>query len=105
MDLPAPTRVLEALAKVHRGLLSELEGLAEKRTGLEKQLEAVDTEVKFKRRQLELVEATQEQLAAQGPGQRAIEGDGPGASSQVRASANLEDISNSIAHSNPVSTV
>jgi hypothetical protein len=40
----------------------------EKRSGLERELEALDKDIESKRRMLELVEATEEQLAAQGGG-------------------------------------
>jgi hypothetical protein len=65
-------RVLEALAELRRELQGELEGLAEKRLGLERELEAVDTGIESKHRMMELVEATEEQLAAQGSDQPGI---------------------------------
>jgi hypothetical protein len=93
MDVPTSTTGLEALAELRRELQGELEGLVERRSGLERELEGLDKDIESKRRMLELVEATEEQLAAQGGGQRSTEGDGPGASTQVRGSAKLEDIS------------
>jgi predicted nucleic acid-binding Zn-ribbon protein len=84
MDVARSTIVVQALAELRRDLQDELKELLEKRSGLERELKALDKHVEFKRRQLELVEDTEEQLVAQGPGQRGTEGDGPEASSQVR---------------------
>jgi phage shock protein A len=82
---------LEALAELRewlRGGLESLEtersGLEEERSGLDQKLEALIEKIESKRRQLELVEATEEQLAAQERDQRALQGKGPGASTQVR---------------------
>jgi hypothetical protein len=57
--------------------------LEEERSGLDRKLEALIEKIESKRRQLELVEATEEQLAAQERDQR-VQGEGPGASTQVR---------------------
>jgi DNA repair exonuclease SbcCD ATPase subunit len=77
-----PASVLEALAKLRRELQGELEGL-------ERELEALDKSVKAKRRMLELVRDTEEQLAVQGRGQRPVAWT-TGASAQVRGSAKLQ---------------
>jgi hypothetical protein len=87
MELPTHSRVFEAVAKLRRELQLEVEALAKRRSALEIKLEALDKDLKLKRRQLELVEATEGQLTAQGLGQRVFEGEGPGASTQVRGSA------------------
>jgi hypothetical protein len=92
MEVATASSVLEALADLRRGLEGELEALAEKRTGLERELEALDKDIESKHRMLGLVETTKEQLAAQGRGQPDVEGDGPGASTQVRGSAKLKDL-------------
>jgi chromosome segregation ATPase len=93
MDLPTPSNGLEALAKLGRELAFELDGLAAKRSGLARELEALDKDVESTRRMLELVEATRRQLAAQERRQQAIERGGAPPSTQVRASATLEDMS------------
>jgi hypothetical protein len=80
-----PASVLEELAQLRRReLQGELGGLVEKRSGLERELEALGKDIESKLRMLELVEATEEQVVAQGQEQRAIEEQGPGASSHVR---------------------
>jgi hypothetical protein len=89
MDVIDPTGELEALTKLQQELQDELEGLVEKQWALESQLEVFGKGIESTRRQLELVTATKEQLAAQGREQRAIEGGGSGASTQVRGSAKL----------------
>jgi predicted component of type VI protein secretion system len=73
---------LEALAELRRELQGELEGLLEKLKGLGRDIES-------KRRMLELVKATEEQLAAQGRVQQAVDGEASGANTQVRGSTKL----------------
>jgi hypothetical protein len=85
MEVLTPGPVLKTLAELRRELQGELEGLVEKRSGLEMELEALDKDIESKRRMLELVESTEKQLAA--PSKPDLEGDGPGASTQVRGSA------------------
>jgi hypothetical protein len=53
---------------------------------------ALINDIEFHARVLELVEATEEQVVAQGP-EPAVEGEGPGASTQVRGSAGLQSTS------------
>jgi chromosome segregation ATPase len=84
MEVATPTSVLKTLAELRRELQGELEGLAEKRSRLERELGVVDKDIEAKRRMLELVEATEEQLEAQ---RREQPEDGLGASTQVRGSA------------------
>jgi hypothetical protein len=73
--------VPEALAKLRRELEGELEGLARKRS-VGTEVEALDKDIESTHRQLELLEVTEEQLAAQGLlGQPAIEA---GASGRAR---------------------
>jgi phage shock protein A len=93
MEVPTPPSVLETLARLRYELQLELAGLAERRSGLEDELEALGHKIEATRRQLELVEATEEQLAAQGRGQRAIEQGGAGGSTQVSGSARLQALS------------
>jgi hypothetical protein len=83
-------RVFKSLAQLRRELEGVLMGLVEKRSGLEGGPEVLDKDIESTRRQLELVQATAEHLAAQGRGQRAIERGGPGASTQVRGVAKLQ---------------
>jgi phage shock protein A len=91
MEVLTPTAGLEALAELWQELEGELEELHEKRSGLERELEALDKDIESKRRMLELVEATEAQLAALS--QPDLEGGEPGASTQVRGSAKLQPIS------------
>jgi predicted RNase H-like nuclease (RuvC/YqgF family) len=86
MDVPVPTRALEALAELREELEGELDALEERRSELERELEGLSKDIESKRRMLELLETTAEdQLAAQGrEEQGAMEGDGPGASTEVR---------------------
>jgi hypothetical protein len=72
------------LAKLWAELQGELGELLGRRSAPEGKEDVLDEEIENKRRELELVEATEEQLAAQEGGQRAIEGNGPGASTEVR---------------------
>jgi hypothetical protein len=83
--------VLLALDKLRQGLQEELGKIVERRSRLEieGELEALDAEIKSKQRALELVEATERQLAGQVGGQPGVEGGGPGASTQVRNSASM----------------
>jgi predicted nucleic acid-binding Zn-ribbon protein len=97
MEVHTPTSVLEALAKARRdlrgeleglverqsGVNSELEGLVERQLGLERELEGLRKDIESRRRMLELVEATEEQLVAQAE-RPALEGGGLGTSAQVR---------------------
>jgi hypothetical protein len=85
MDVVPPISVREALAKLRQKLQGKLEGLVEKRSGLERELEVLGKDIESTRRMLELVETTEEQLAAQGQEHRAVEEQGPGPSTQVRA--------------------
>jgi chromosome segregation ATPase len=73
MDLDGKRRGLALLEDTRQELLSELGELADKRKDLEAQLgppwnelHGVDARVKATRRMLDLVEATEQQLAAQG---------------------------------------
>jgi hypothetical protein len=84
VEEPTPASVLESLVELRQELRGELEGLLEKRGGLERELEGLDKEIESKGRMLELVEATEEQLAAQGLGHQASEEGAPGAGMQVR---------------------
>jgi hypothetical protein len=68
MDVPVPDSVLSELRELRRELQGEPEGPEDWRSGLDDEA---------RQRMLELVEATEEQLAAQEPGP-------PGASTQVR---------------------
>jgi hypothetical protein len=96
MEVLTPTSVLEALADLRRELQGELGALVQKRTGLERELETLDKDIESKRRMLELVEATEEQLATQGQGHQDLEGRGPRASTQVRGSVRLQDLSEQV---------
>jgi hypothetical protein len=89
MDVPVPASVLSELVELRSELQGELEGLVEKRTGLEAELQAVGKEIEAKQRALELVEATEKQLADQGRGQQGLDGSEPGASAQVRGQAEI----------------
>jgi hypothetical protein len=84
MHASVPANVLEALAQLRREVEDELKGLAEKRSGLASELEALDKDIEARQRQLDMVEATERQLAGQGRGQRGLEGGAAGASTQVR---------------------
>jgi hypothetical protein len=76
MDGPIPAGVLSALAK----LRGEVKGELEKGLGAESGSKLKENDTESRRRVLELVEATEKQLAAQG-----TEEEGPGASVEVRA--------------------
>jgi hypothetical protein len=97
MDVSVPAGVLESLRKLRVELLVEAQALVVRRSGLLKELQAVGKIIESRRRMLELVEATERQLAAQQRGRRAIEGGGPGAGTQVRAWASCR-ISGHVAH-------
>jgi hypothetical protein len=91
MEMPVPERVLSALGDLRWQLRRELDGLVEKRSPLERerlrldgQLQALNEEIEPRQRALELLEATERQLAGQGRGQPDVAGRGPGASTQVR---------------------
>jgi hypothetical protein len=93
MEVPTLTSVLETLARLRRELQGELEKLVEKRSELELEPE-LDVMIESTRRQLELVQTTEEQLAAQASAQAqpAAEEGGPGESTQIRSLAKLRDI-------------
>jgi hypothetical protein len=74
MDLPVPASVLSELGELRRVLQGELRGLVEKRGGLEGELQMLGKEIESKQRALELVEATERQLASQGRGEPELEG-------------------------------
>jgi hypothetical protein len=74
MEVPASSTVLSALAELRKELQGELAGLVETRSELEGELQAVSVEIESKQRALELVEATQRQLAGQGCGRSGIAG-------------------------------
>jgi hypothetical protein len=74
MEVPTPPGVLAVVAYLRQKLWRELEGLVGKRSGLLREVEALDKEIETKRRMMELVEATEEQLVDQERGQQAIEG-------------------------------
>jgi hypothetical protein len=86
MDVPVPDSLRSALGELRKELQGELGALVERRSGLEIEMQALDQEIETKQRALELVEATERQLAGQGRGQPDVEGAGPGASTQVRGS-------------------
>jgi hypothetical protein len=92
MEAPVPDTVLSALDELRRKLRGELEGLVEKRSGLEQELKGLGEAIEAKQRMLELLEATERQLAGQGRGQPDLQAGGPAASTQVRGSAKLQDI-------------
>jgi hypothetical protein len=89
MDVPVPESVLSALGKLRRELQGGVAGLVERRSGLEQELQALCIEIESKTRALELVEATERQLADQGGGEGVTEEDDTGASVQVRGSATM----------------
>jgi phage shock protein A len=93
MEVPMIGTVHEELARLHRELEGEVKQVVEKRSGLERELEALDQDLMSKRRMLELVKSTQEQLEALERMRRDVEGGGPGASTQVRGWIKLQDIS------------
>jgi uncharacterized protein YhaN len=91
LDASTPPSVVEALAELRRELQDKLRALAEERVAPERELERLDKAMDSTRRMLELVQATEEQLAAQGQGQPDLEGGGAGASThQVSWSAKLQ---------------
>jgi septal ring factor EnvC (AmiA/AmiB activator) len=81
-EVKVPDSVLSALDELQWKLEDELEGLVKKRSGLEEELQAVGKEIAAKHRALELVEATQRQLAEQERGQPHIEAGGQEASTE-----------------------
>jgi hypothetical protein len=87
MDVPVPDSVLSALRKLRRELRAKLDGLLTTRSTWEKELEsklqAVNQEIEFKQRMLDLVTATEMQLAGWG-GVPDLGGAEPEASTQVR---------------------
>jgi hypothetical protein len=82
MDVPVLERVLAELAKLRRELQGEpeLEALCDWRRGLD---------AESRQRVLEILEATENQLADEGRGQQGLDGSEPGASAQVRGSAKI----------------
>jgi phage shock protein A len=96
MEVPTPTSGPEALAQLRRELQDELEGLVQKRSGLEDELEALGKDIESTRRQLQLLEATEEELAAQGRGERAIEQDRAGGSTHVSGWVRLQALSENL---------
>jgi hypothetical protein len=85
-DEDEPAILLSELGELRRELQGELEGLVEKRSEVEEELQALGKEIEAKQRELGLVKATVQQLVAQELRQQELEGDGPGASKQVRGS-------------------
>jgi hypothetical protein len=67
MNAPVPETVLSTLGYLKRELQGELSEL-EKRSGPEGEQQALDEEIEAKRRELELVKATERQLAGQRQG-------------------------------------
>jgi hypothetical protein len=92
IDLRTRTSVVEALGKLRRELQLELEGLVALRTGLGRNLEELNKDIDLKRHMLELVNATEVQLEAQGRGQQATEGEGPRASTQATKGGGQRDV-------------
>jgi Ribonuclease G/E len=84
MDLPVPDRVHSAVRKLRKELEGEVQGLIVRRAGLERELQEVVKDLDSRQRMLELVKATETQLAGQGPGQRDVEGGRSGGGTQVR---------------------
>jgi hypothetical protein len=78
--VPVPASVHSALGELRSELDGKLVELFERRSQLSQELQAIDDEIKSRRRQLELVEATERQLAGQGGGQPDLEGVGEGLS-------------------------
>jgi hypothetical protein len=89
MEVPTPRSVLEALAELQEVLQYELDGPV--RCLWVPKNERPRHKKESWGRQLELVKATWEQLAALGRGQRVSMGNGPGDNTQVRGSAKLSD--------------
>jgi chromosome segregation ATPase len=87
MDVPVPETVLSALGGLRRELQGQLEALVQRRSELETEVQALGKEIESKQYALEVVEATERQLAGQRRGQPEYEGREPGASMQVWASA------------------
>jgi hypothetical protein len=84
----SPASALEAVAELGGKLQGELHLLVQWRWRLERELGGnYHQEVGYKRRMLELVMATQEQLATQRSGQSSSVGEGSRASTQVRGPA------------------
>jgi hypothetical protein len=76
--------MLEALGKLRRELQDKLQDTYDTMGGREGDAELIAEMIESKKRVLDLVEVTEQQLAAKGAGQQAVEKEGPGASSQVR---------------------
>jgi hypothetical protein len=99
MDAPVPQSVLSAVRELREKVLRQVEELKTTRSRWERELQALGEEIESEQRKLELVEAIERQLAGQGRGQTDLEGDGPGASTQVRGSVKLyREIGGCVAH-------
>jgi hypothetical protein len=75
-QMNVPASALSELGEVRRELQGELEKLVETRAGLEGELHALGKEDEAKQREIELVEATERQLAGQGAGAAKLAGAG-----------------------------
>jgi hypothetical protein len=75
MEAPISESVLSALGELRGSLHGELQRLLEKKSGLEGELQAVGQEIESKQRALELVKATERQLAGQGRAQPDVGGE------------------------------
>jgi seryl-tRNA synthetase len=91
MDVLVPDPTGAQLGWLRRRLQRELEGLVAKREGLEKDLQELCEEIDSKQHALELVEATEMQLAEQERAHSDLKGSSSGAASstQVRVSARM----------------
>jgi phage shock protein A len=104
MDVPVPESVISTLRKLRSELQDELTELWAKHSELQTELEALGDKIDSTRRALELVEATEEQIAAQEAGHEDHEA-GPGASTQVRGLAEAADHRSWVAHMGLVSVL
>jgi peptidoglycan hydrolase CwlO-like protein len=105
MDVPVPESVLSTLRELRSELQDELTELLAKHSELQTELEALGDKIESTQRALELVEATEEQLAAQEAKYQEDEGNGPGASRQVRGLAKAADHRSRVAHMGLVSVL
>jgi hypothetical protein len=80
-----PDKALSTLGELRRHLEWELNRLRERQLEAERTLQAVGKDIEYTQGLLELVEATQRQLAEQGRGEDLEGGWAPEASEQVRA--------------------
>jgi hypothetical protein len=85
MEVPVPQSAVSALGELRRELQGELQGIVARQaqSGQEGEPHALSKEIESKQRALDLVEATELQLAEQPD----LEGEESGASTQVRALA------------------